>query len=193
MQSQLPKHRREAHGVFSVRLYDESRCGSIVTQALHVDEWQPARVGGDGRPSVDAALRAAWHANPSRLKAIHNDFEKRVLQVVRPVLRQVWGCDFERCEGTHLVRYRRGGHFVPHKDADEDHYAFRYFTVLCYLNNNFKGGKTSFESLGYCATPIPGKALIFPSRFVHCGESVLSGEKFVLVTWLCGPAPVHWM
>ena len=193
MRSQLADYRQEAHGVFSLRLYDESRCRSIVAQASHLNTWHRAEVAGEQQAMVDVAIRAAWYVSRNRMAAIHHAFEERVLKVVRPALRHMWGCDFYHCEGTHLLRYAPGGHFVPHKDAEEDSYASRYFTVLCYLNKNFRGGKTSFESLGYCAKPIPGKGLIFPSRFVHCAEPVLSGEKFVFVTWLCGPPPVRWV
>ena len=125
--------------------------------------------------------------------AIHDDFERKIAQIVRPALRRIWGWDLADCQGTQLVRYRSGGHYLPHKDADDDGYASRYFTVLCYLNENFQGGKTRFPSLGYSAIPVTGRALIFPARFMHCAEPVLSGEKLIFLAWLSGPIPLRWI
>ncbi|MGA8311890.1 MAG: 2OG-Fe(II) oxygenase, partial [Terriglobales bacterium] len=98
-----------------------------------------------------------------------------------------------RQEGTEIVRYSPGGHYVPHKDANELELANRYFTVLCYLNDSFEEGKTSFTSLNFTAAPAAGKTLVFPSRYLHCAEPVTRGEKFVFITWLCGPPPIKWI
>jgi hypothetical protein len=193
MGSSSVPYRREAHGVYSLQLYDKAKCRSIVELALRVDKWNEAEVGGDNVTSVDGTVRAARYVSRSRTAAIHDGFEHKVSRIVQPALRRVWGCDLPSIEGTQLVRYDSGGHYVPHKDADEHEYASRYFTVLCYLNENFSGGKTSFPSLGYSATPVTGKALIFPSRFVHCAEPVLSGQKLIFLTWLCGPIPLRWI
>lgn len=179
--------------MFSLQLYDRSKCRSIVEQAVRFRGWNLAEVEGDGVKGVDEAVRTACIVNRGKMVALYDDFERRVSQVVRPALREAWECDLASFEGTQLVRYRSGGHYVPHKDADDDEYAGRYFTVLCYLNENFEGGKTSFPSLGYIATPVSGRALIFPSRFLHCAEPVLSGEKLIFLTWLCGPSPVRWI
>jgi predicted 2-oxoglutarate/Fe(II)-dependent dioxygenase YbiX len=97
------------------------------------------------------------------------------------------------CQGTQLVRYKPGGHYVPHTDAGADEFANRYFTVLCYLNQDFEGGKTSFPSLNYAATPRAGKALIFPATYLHCAEPVVRGEKLILLSWVCGPVPIRWV
>lgn len=176
-----------------MHLYGKAKCRSIVEEVLRVAQWNSAGVGGESFSIVDAAVRAACIVNRGATTAIHDDFERTVAQIVRPALRRAWGCDLARCEGTQLVRYGSGGHYRPHKDGDDDAYASRYFTVLCYLNEDFQGGKTSFPSLGYCATPASGRALIFPSRFVHCAEPVLSGEKLVFLSWLCGPTPLRWI
>jgi prolyl 4-hydroxylase len=193
MPSRSALYRQEAHGVFSLQLYGKSPCRSIVDQVLRVDQWNAAEVGGEGATAVDTAIRAAGIAKRGKTAAIHNDFEQKIAQIVRPCLRRMWGRDLARCEGTQLIRYGPGGHYNPHKDGDDDGYASRYFTVLCYLNDNFQGGKTRFPSLGYSATPVTGRALIFPARFVHGGEPVLSGEKLVFLAWLCGPPPLLWI
>jgi predicted 2-oxoglutarate/Fe(II)-dependent dioxygenase YbiX len=191
--SLLVSWKQEAHAIFAVRLYDEGQCRSIIRQASRVNGWSSAEVGGDYIRCVNKEVRAAWIADRAKTAAIHDEFERRISRMVCPAVHRAWGCDFSNCEGTQLVRYFPGGHYVPHKDADEYGYTSRCLTVLCYLNRDFRGGETDFPSLGFRATPVPGKALIFPSRFVHCAEPVLSGEKFILLTWLCGPIPFRWM
>jgi predicted 2-oxoglutarate/Fe(II)-dependent dioxygenase YbiX len=137
--------------------------------------------------------RSACILNRLQAAATYDEFEEKVRVVVNPLVRQIWGVDLPRQEGTQIVRYAPGGHYIPHKDADEGELANRYFTVLCYLNDSFEGGKTSFTSLNFTAVPFPGKTLVFPSRYLHCAEPVTRGEKFVFVTWLCGSLPIKWI
>jgi len=188
-----PCFRREAHGIFSLKLYEPSECRAVFAQVAAIDSWDPAAVAGSDGALVDTTVRAAWYVSRNKAPTLHHEFESKILSVVRRFLRQIWGCDLANCEGTHLVRYRAGGYFLPHKDAEDGRYEDRFFTVLCYLNDDFHGGNTSFPSLGYSAKPIAGRALVFPSRFTHCAESVTSGEKFVFLSWLSGPAPVRWL
>ncbi len=193
MRSRSALCRQEAHGVFSLQLYDKTKCRSIVEQVLRVDQWNSAEVGAEGASTVNAAVRAARIVDRGKTAAIHDDFERKIARIVRPALRRMWGCDLAGCEGTQLVCYGVGGHYLPHKDGDDDGYPSRYFTVLCYLNENFQGGKTRFPSLGYSATAVTGSALIFPARFMHCAEPVLSGEKLIFLAWLSGPPPLRWI
>ena len=192
MRSRLTLLRREAHGIFSLRLYNQTGCRSVMAKAQGSGAWLPAEIGADDRGMVDVSVRAAWCLPRSKAPTIYHEFERKVFRLVAPAVRQIWGSSFDACDGTQLVRYGTGGHFLPHTDGDEYGYPDRYFTVLCYLNKSFQGGNTSFESLNYRARPEPGKALVFPVRFRHCAEPVFSGEKLVFVTWLCAPPPFRW-
>ena len=183
--------------MFATRLYEPDQCAALVAQAKRRRGWAAAQivVESEGR-SRDLTLpdtRAARILNRSKADATYDDFEQRVRTIIHPLVRQIWEADLPRQEGTQLVRYSPGGHYVPHRDADEGELANRYFTVLCYLNDNFEGGKTNFPSLNFTAAPVPGKTLVFPSRYMHCAEPVTRGEKFVFITWLCGPVPIKWI
>jgi predicted 2-oxoglutarate/Fe(II)-dependent dioxygenase YbiX len=120
------------------------------------------------------------------------DFDGSVNRVVKSLVNRIWGVALPRHDGTHLVRYTRGNFYAPHTDAALD-VSDRYFTVLCYLNEDFEGGQTSFPLLGHCVEPRAGKAVIFPSTYLHGAEPVLRGEKYVLVTWLMGREPRPWI
>lgn len=188
---------RDAHGVFSTRLYSGARSAAIVAEVRKRSLWEVAQVviERDGG-TVDLILpesRDAYTVKRERTEHLHEEFEARVDRVVRPLLRRAWGVELGEQSGTQMVRYTAGGHYVAHTDADEADLASRYFTVLCYLNDDFTGGETSFPSLQMRVTPVAGKVLVFPSRFWHCAEPVIRGEKFVFLTWMCGPVPVKWI
>jgi predicted 2-oxoglutarate/Fe(II)-dependent dioxygenase YbiX len=193
----VPAYQQEAIGVFATRLYGPKECASIVAEVKNQAEWEAAQVvvESDGR-ARDLTLpdtRAARILNRSQAAAIYDEFEQKVDRLVQPLVRQIWEVDLPRQEGTQLVRYLPGGHYVAHQDANQAELANRYFTVLCYLNDSFEGGKTNFTSLNLSAAPDPGKTLVFPARYMHCAEPVMRGEKFVFITWLCGPVPIRWI
>jgi len=108
------------------------------------------------------------------------------------MVNRLWGTNFKEHADTQLVRYSPGGYYHTHTDNSHDLGA-RFFTVLCYLNDDFEGGGTRFPSLNYTVTPVCGKAVFFPSKYLHCAESVCGGEKYVLVSWVLGPTPITWI
>ena len=120
------------------------------------------------------------------------DFNYRLTTTINPVIKQFWGVDLQGHSGTQIVRYLPGGRYMAHADAGQD-MQDRYFSVVCYLNSDFEGGTTWFPNLSYRAIPQCGKAIIFPSTYLHSAEPVLEGEKYVLVTWLLGPVPIKWI
>jgi predicted 2-oxoglutarate/Fe(II)-dependent dioxygenase YbiX len=94
--------------------------------------------------------------------------------------------------GTHAVRYQPGDYYAPHTDTGAD-LLDRYFTVLCYLNDDFEGGETRFPQIGYSVAPRRGKAVVFPATYLHQAGRVTSGEKYVIVSWLAGRPPIKWI
>ena len=187
----------EARGVFAFSLYEARACAAIVERVKSVDAWMAAEVRentADGRfdSSVKADIRAASMLAPERARDIFQDFDEQVNRVVKPLVKQIWRVDLPKHFGTQIIRYAPGGHYVAHQDAGMD-MENRYFTLLCYLNDDFEGGTTWFPSLGYSATPQTGKAILFPAKYFHCAEPVLKGEKYVWITWILGPVPIKWI
>jgi 2-oxoglutarate-Fe(II)-dependent oxygenase superfamily protein len=86
-----------------------------------------------------------------------------------------------------LKRYRPGGaeRFQLHFDAIH-HVANRYLVVLWYLNDVVAGGETRFPQLELSVAPRTGRLLVFPPywMFQHEGTPPLSGEKYILSTYL---------
>jgi Rps23 Pro-64 3,4-dihydroxylase Tpa1-like proline 4-hydroxylase len=188
----------EAQGVFSLPLLESDICREIVESAKESKEWQVAEVGSQSESGeilslTDAEFRSASVLFTESAAFDCGEFETRVEQVIRPFIRQIWELDIADREQTQIVRYGTGGHYEAHSDAALD-LEQRYFTVVCYLNEDFDGGQTSFPYLSNLVVcPKLGRMIIFPSRYVHRAEPVSNGEKYVAVTWLHGPVAVKWL
>jgi len=96
-------------------------------------------------------------------------------------------------ESPHLLRYGPGGKYSIHSDSEQfdsvsnRFYRFidRDFSMLIYLNDDYKGGELNFPWLNYRYKPVAGDLVFFPSNHVFSHESmpITYGEKFALVSW----------
>jgi len=55
------------------------------------------------------------------------------------------------------------------------------FTALCYLNDNFKGGRTSFQHK--MSDPEMGKVLVFNGEKIEHGVEKVIGDRFTYISW----------
>lgn len=85
-------------------------------------------------------------------------------------------------EEFRLKRYEPGQQFRLHTDEA----ANRVVACLYYLNDDFTGGYTSFPQQQIIVKPLKGMLVMFPSTwtYVHAGEPVLSGKKYILTSYL---------
>jgi hypothetical protein len=190
-------YREEANGILSLSFYKSSACESMLAHVRGLDDWESATIrvhpDEDVYQSVPAPdVRAASILSACHLKQIFSDFDHKMSEIIKPVIKEFWGVRLEEYDGTQLVRYIPGGRYLAHRDTGLD-LENRYFTVLCYLNDDFEGGTTAFPHIGYRAVPETGKVLLFPSGYLHAAEPVLKGEKYVLVSWVLGPLPIRWI
>ncbi len=157
-----------------------------------------------GRPSTVQDAEAGAGGTLTRLSADRvTDYIEidGVADDVHAVLRGVfleqvqphYGTRIEWYEQPELLRYRGGGHYAPHADAENWDPATqtwtraidRDFSILVYLNDEFQGGALTFPNFGLRLAPSAGMLVVFPSdhRFVHCAEPLKHGERVVLVSW----------
>lgn len=185
-----------ATGILALPLYEAEFCRTILESVKLSGDWESATIrlqSDDGRfNSAPSEVRSATILAEHQVTRLVPDFADRLTTKVSPVIKQFWGVDLHGYSGTQIVRYLPGGRYLAHADAGQD-MQDRYFSVVCYLNSDFEGGTTRFPNLGYRAIPQCGKAIIFPSKYLHSAEPVLEGEKYVLVTWLLGPVPIKWI
>lgn len=186
-----------ARGILALQLYDAEVCRTILESVKLSGDWESATIrlqADDGRFSSapQSQVRSATILAEHHVTRLVPDFAYKLTTTISPVIKQFWGVDLHSHSGTQIVRYLPGGRYLAHADAGQD-MQDRYFSVVCYLNSNFEGGTTWFPNLGYRAVPKCGKAIIFPSKYLHSAEPVVEGEKYVLVTWLLGPVPIKWI
>lgn len=76
--------------------------------------------------------------------------------------------------------------FPLHIDAYTEEAGTRFLTMFVYLNDVEEGGHTTFPHLNISIKPQKGKLVMFPSNwmFPHIGEKPISGEKYLLSTYL---------
>lgn len=67
--------------------------------------------------------------------------------------------------------------------------ANRYLVYLWYLNDVEEGGETEFSGLEIKVRPRAGRLLMFPPywMFQHAGRPPVSGEKYILSTYMLFP------
>jgi predicted 2-oxoglutarate/Fe(II)-dependent dioxygenase YbiX len=192
----MPAYVEEIRGVLTIQLYDAASCDRITKYAERANDWAAASVGeaSEGRyaSAVRPEYRVASTFSPSPESAVIRGLRAKVNDVLEPLLKRVWRTDLNQLTDTHIVRYTPGGFYVAHADGGLD-LSNRYFTVLCYLNDDFQGGRTSFPLFSYSVTPQKGKTILFPSTYIHRAEPVVAGTKYVLVSWLRGPDPLQWI
>jgi hypothetical protein len=87
-----------------------------------------------------------------------------------------------------FIEYATGNYFHEHSDLTSGFSSQRTHTVLMYLNDNFTGGDTYFNSLGLRVSPIQGSALIFEynaeNPVNHSGLNVSSGTKQIIAAFI---------
>lgn len=100
-------------------------------------------------------------------------------------------------ETPQLLHYGRGGHYIPHVDAEtlykDDHGLSlwektldRDLSLVCFLNDDFQGGELAFPDFELTLRPQAGTLVCFPAdhNYIHGVQPVSSGERYTLVTWM---------
>jgi predicted 2-oxoglutarate/Fe(II)-dependent dioxygenase YbiX len=191
------QYQEESQRVISVALYDRAECKAIVEQVKSLNGWTAAQVReAKDRVNFESLtqpeVRSASILASDEAEELYRQFDARVNATLKPLINQIWRIDLANHSGTQILRYGPADHYVPHQDTGPD-FEDRYLSVVCYLNDDFAGGQTSFPGFDYATTPEAGKAIVFPSGYLHGSEPVISGEKFVVVSWVNGPIPINWI
>ena len=192
----MVEYTEEIRGILALQLYDAEECRFIIEEINRPAAWIDAKVsertqGGFSATTRVEARRASVLA-PAAESEVKLAFDEKMESIVKPLVNRVWRTSLKQHAETHFVRYVPGNYYTPHSDTGV-HRQDRYFTVVCYLNEDFAGGGTRFPKLNYTVMPRSGKAVIFPASYIHSAAPVMRGEKFILVSWLLGRPPVRWL
>ena len=81
-----------------------------------------------------------------------------------------------------FYKYEQGQVFKKHRDQSyiRNETESSYYTFMIYLNEDFKGGETTFNNL--VIKPQKGTALVFFHDLEHEGTRINEGQKYVLRT-----------
>lgn len=100
-----------------------------------------------------------------------------------------------RIEKPQLQKYEPMERYTPHWDyffsgpnTDNN----RTGTIIIYLNDNFKGGTTSFPKMHHVVRPQQGMLVYFEYTYtkeindltMHGGDVVIFGTKYIINTWI---------
>ena len=136
------------------------------------------------------ALRAEDIRNNDRVIHDNTEIAEELWQALKPAMpprfrnRNVVGLN----ERMRIYRYGPGQLFDWHHDGyfERENGERSLFTFLIYLNDDFEGGCTTFSDFQTGRTfdditvvPKQGRALVFFHPFMHRGDEVLSGKKYV--------------
>lgn len=193
---QIQGLRAEEHapGVLGVQLFSAAECEAIVAAAERDPTWLVATVADYhevvGRTEVeDRRSRNALTKTKGEIPTLCCQFEDHVRSACFRLIAEKWRLANLDFEGTQLVKYSPGGFFKKHTDWGRSH-PRRCVSVALYLNDNFSGGELHFPLLKLNHKPQMGECILFPSDYLHSGEPVSSGVKYVFLTFLLTPSAI---
>src|SRR5580658_1193208 len=188
-----------APGIFAADLIDPEDCDNIVSEFSHDTRWVDAGITtyrgevGMRVENVISSRRVAQHIRFRDLDlSMHPllvSFLNNVRRHVLPLIATEFGLNVREMGEAEIVRYPLGGMFAPHSDASVVK-PYRAFSVLLYLNDEFRGGGTDFPILGFTCEPRKGRVLVFPSLTTHAGNPVAAGSKQIIVMWIFCPGSI---
>ncbi len=179
-------------GLMTLPLLDEKEAGGVLAEIQALENWAPATVRGKKKANLNTSVRSAEAAALPASSLSLSLFEARIKSAIRPLIYQRWKRDIIRHSPVQLVRYFPGGFYNMHRDCGYN-FNDRYFTTVCYLNADFEGGGTYFPDSDFTVIPEVGKAVIFPSDYLHRANIVNEGAKYIAVIWMLDNPPVSWM
>lgn len=175
--------------------------------------------GGEGKRSTDSSTRSSRNSWVKRMRSpITDSIYRRTADLMRideallrardPDERPDVPFKSTAAEDLQLVHYGPGQQYTPHHDFSHPELAVkeqpaRFATVLLYLNEDLKGGETSFQrwhnsetGVALSVKPEVGKAVLFYSLLPdgnmddfsqHSATPVIEGEKWLINLWTWDP------
>ena len=85
-----------------------------------------------------------------------------------------------------IIKYEKEGHFIKHRDLIQNKEKNKSYTLILYINENYKQGNTIlFNEIIKQKIIIPvikNRLLLFKPDILHRGSKVTEGEKLILTT-----------
>jgi len=179
-----------ADQVHLIRVISADACAQLVARAEALNVWEDSPCYSESAEGfvVDFEYRISrsvmeWD-RPDLFDGVRPHVEKTFARFIGPDASPRFA--LSRFE---LIRYDAGGMFFPHRDTLVTE-PWRKYSIVTYLNDDFEGGATSFPTIERTLRPVPGQGLLFPSLYLHGGECVSAGRKYVMTGYLGDPETI---
>ncbi len=167
-----------ASRIFALRVFTPAEAAVIVSQAVLSPKWFPAVINAE--LEIDREIRNA-EILFEEVHAGSATYRERLEQIMQPLADTL--APGSTLREVQLVRYAPGGKYVDHRDGPTPGAKRRVLSVVCYLNDRFAGGETTFSELSVSVTPLTGTVIVFPPEYLHRADPVQTGKKYVITAW----------
>ncbi len=164
--------------IYALRVFTPAEAAVIVSQAVLSPKWFPAVI--NAKLEIDREIRSA-EILFEEVHASSLTYRERLEQITRPLADAL--APGSTLQEVQLVRYAPGGKYIDHRDGPTPGAQRRVLSLVCYLNDRFAGGGTTFSELNISVTPLTGTAIVFPPEYLHRADPVQTGKKYVITAW----------
>lgn len=137
-------------------------------------------------PDPEVKLRRDHHLqDPGLAAAVTRAVSRRVL----PGIGGAFNYSVTQFEAFKVVSYdsETGGYFRRHRDNITPDTRHRRFAISINLNENYEGGSLIFPEFGPMGyRPPAGGAIVFSGNLLHEATEVISGRRYVVISFLWG-------
>jgi predicted 2-oxoglutarate/Fe(II)-dependent dioxygenase YbiX len=166
-----------------VRAFTAEEAVEILAAAARATTWHDA--GINANLDVDRAVRDAEILFESDVPELIAHCRDRLFAATRNIAAAV--APKTVLAEIQIVRYHAGGKYVDHRDTPELGATPRALSLVCYLNEDFSGGETTFADPATTISPIAGEVVIFSPVLLHRAEPVTAGTKYIITAWYHTP------
>ena len=121
------------------------------------------------------------------------DVTETVTLAYRDAVAPFFGAQLDTFSVPSVLKYSPGGKYDAHSDSEYWNPNLgkwirsiaRDYSLLLYVNDDYEGGSLYFPNFEIRLQPKRGMLVAFPSdhRYLHAADPLLSGERFVIVSW----------
>ncbi len=179
----------EGSDLFSFQAIEPRICLVLRQELERIKDWSVSTTGS--APEKRWFLPDYRNSSQIRVQSVGEillHYRKTVDKIIKRVAELCWEHPYlSDHDDALLIRYPPGGLFKRHIDYAPGAVAkVRVLSFVCYLNDDFTGGRTTFPRQKCSIQPATGRAILFPAGITHphLAEEVLAGTKYVLVGWL---------
>ena len=172
-------------------MFTPEQCQEIIRLGKGLELTEGVVGTGDQNFGTNYDLRSArvgWFDSAAEES---NWIYRHMTEAVNRINSEFWHFDLEYLEGLQFTAYDKpGDHQDTHMDTGWIGEHYRKLTIVLQLSDpeSYEGGDLELQ-LAHDHTPMTraqGTMIVFPSFILHRVRPLISGERYSLVSWVCG-------